>query len=121
MLDTLYSTNEDLEVSFSFFNSNLITFKSEVKNITFNLSIVKFAKASDLIEKVVERESFSLNSLDGRVGLTTTIVPPLSDLERVELHLTLFDDYLNSRYFYFDLSENWTGGGKFFVRNLNLN
>jgi hypothetical protein len=85
------------------------------------LSIVKFTKASDLIEKVVEREAFSSNSLDGRVSLTTTMVPPSSDLERVELHLTLFDDYFNSRYFYFDLSKNWTGGGKFFVRNLNLN
>jgi len=120
MLNTLYSKNEDIEVSFSFFDSNIITFKSEIKNLTFNLSIVRLTKTSDFIEKAIEREFFSSKSLDGKVAINTSVVPTSDDVERFELHLTLFDDHLNSRYFYFDLSQKWTGGGKFFVRNLNL-
>lgn len=118
MIITYYSRGEDLDLSFSSYNSNIFTFKTEIKNLTFNLSVVKFIKVSETLEKIIERNVFSLKDLDSRPILTTTVGQECSDLERVELHLTLFDEHLDSRYFYFDLGKGWTGGGKFFIRDL---
>lgn len=117
-MDTFYSRGEDLDLSFSSYNSNLLTFKTEIKNLTFNLSVVKFIKISDTLEKIIERNVFCLKELDTKPVLTTSVGRECSDLERVELHLTLLDEHLESRYFYFDLGKKWTGGGKFFVRDL---
>jgi|688.fasta_scaffold851519_2 hypothetical protein len=117
-MDSYYSRSEDIDLSFSSYNSNIFTFKTEVKNLTFNLSVVKFIKISDTLEKIIERNVFSLKDLDSRPILTTSVGQECSDLERVELHLTLYDQHLDSRYFYFDLGKMWTGGGKFFIRDL---
>ncbi len=114
----LYSRSEKVDVCFSTFNSNILTFKSEIKNLTFDVSIIKLVGISDSIEKAIERESFSSLSLDSKPVITTTLTGSTSSLERFELHLTLFDEHLSSKYFYFDLQKNWTGGGRFFIRDL---
>jgi hypothetical protein len=120
MINELYSKNEDIEVSFTTFNSNILTFRSELKNLTFSLSLVRLQKASELLEKTIERKHFSSQPLDGGQLITADFRPSELEGERIEMHLTLFDEHLNSRYFYFDFQKKWTGGGKFFVRSLEL-
>lgn len=114
-----YSTTNDIEVSFLTFNSNILTFKSEIKNLTFDLSIVRLVKISDTLEKTLERKQFLSQILDEKPVINSSFKTLDSDRERVELHLTLFDEHLNSRYFYFDIGQDWTGGGRFFVRSLD--
>lgn len=120
MINELYSKNEDIGVSFTTFDSNILTFRSELKNLTFSLSLVRLQKTSELLEKTIERKHYSSQNLDSSKIITADFGPPELDGERVEMHLTLFDEHLNSRYFYFDFQKTWTGGGKFFVRSLEL-
>ena len=114
-----YSTTNDIEVSFLTFNSNILTFKSEIKNLTFDLSIVRLEVISDILEKTVERKQFLSQILDDKPIINLEFGSLNSDKERVEMHLTLFDEHLNSRYFYFNIGQRWTGGGRFFVRSLD--
>lgn len=114
-----YFNAENIEVSFLTFDSKILTFKSEVKNLTFNLSIVRLELISDSLEKTIERKQFLSQILDDKPIINLEFGSLNSDKERVEMHLTLFDEHLNSRYFYFNIGQRWTGGGRFFVRSLD--
>lgn len=114
----LYDRVEDIEVSLSSLEDNYFLFKSEVKNLNFDISIVKFLKLENGLEKVIEREKFSNQELSGKAFIKPNIMISNKEGERLEFHLKLINDSLDYRNFYFDLPQAWIGGGRFFVRIL---
>lgn len=118
MILELYDTVEDIEVSFSENKDKDFYFKSELKNLTFDFSIVKFQKINDYLEKVVERERFLNQNFDNKCSILSKIKISDATSERLEIHLKLIDKNLDYRTFYFNLGSNWIGGGRLFVRTL---
>lgn len=116
----LYNKQEDAEVSLSSGTQKEFTFRSEIKNLTFDFTISKFKILDDRIEKLSVRESYLSQILDDKLPVFSNIKIEDPASERLEVHFKIYDQYLNSLYFYFDLGNKWTGGGRFFVRNLNL-
>jgi len=118
MILELYDRVENIEVSFLSAPLNNFYFKSELKNLSFDFSIIKFIKLNNNLEKVLEREKFSFQNINEKINITSNIRINNKENEKIELYLKLVDNNLNSLSFSFDLGTNWTGGGKFFVRNL---
>jgi len=114
----LYDKVEDIEVSFAESRDRNFYFKSEIKDLKYDFSIVKFQKSNDYLEKVVERERFLDKDFDNKCVILSKI--KINDLasERLEVHLKLIDKNLDYRIFYFNLGSNWTCGGRLFVRAL---
>jgi hypothetical protein len=116
----LYNKQEDTEVSLSSGSQREFTFKSEIKNLTFDFVISKFKILDDRVEKLFVRESYLAQVLDDKLPIFSNIKLEDPTSERLEVHFRIYDQHMNSLYFYFDLGSNWTGGGRFFIRNLNL-
>jgi len=114
----LYDKVEDIEVSFVESRDRDFYFKSELKNLTFDFSIIKFKKINDYLEKTEEREKFLEQDLDFKNSISSKIKINDPAMERLEVHLKLIDGNLDHRTFYFDLGSNWLGGGRIFVRSL---
>lgn len=114
----LYDKLEDIEVSLTSTNFKDFCFKSEIKNLTFDFSIVKYLKVNDLLEKVSERQKFIGHSIDEKICLSSEVCIKDPSLERLEVHFKLIDSHLDTRSFYFNLGSNWSGGGRLYVREL---
>jgi hypothetical protein len=118
MILELYDRNENVEVCFLSSSINNFSFKSELKDLSFDFSISKFIKLNNNIEKILEREKFSYKNINEKTNIVSNIKVNNKENERIELYLKLFDDNLNSLTFLFDLGSDWTGGGRFFIREL---
>lgn len=114
----LYDKVEDVEVSLSSCSEAEFSFRSEIKNLTFNFSIVKYLKLNDLLEKVIQRERLEAVNMVGKVLIPMNLLIQDSQNERLEVHLRLIDEHSEHRDFCFNLGQNWKGGGKIFVRLL---
>lgn len=118
MRRTLYEIIEDIEVSISSGTQKDFSFRSSLKEIDFDFSIIKYKKTEAFIETIQERKRYSALNLSDKISIPFDIKITDPETERLEVHFIFREDDLNPKRFCFDLGPNWINGGRFYIRRL---
>ena len=114
----LYEIVEDMELSLSSGTQKDFSFRSGVKELDFDFTILKYKKIDQFTEMVIEREKFrGLNSSD-KISILSEIKVSDPLQERMEVHVIVRDESYSGKRFCFNLGTSWEGGGRFYIRKL---
>lgn len=114
----LYEAVEDMELSLSSGTQKDFSFRSSIKELDFDFTILKYRKIDQFTEMVIEREKFrGLNSSD-KISILSEIKVSDPLQERIEVHIIVRDESYFGKRFCFNLGSSWEGGGRFYIRRL---
>lgn len=114
----LYEAVEDMELSLSSGTQRDFSFRSSIKELEFDFTILKYRKIDSLTEVVVEREKFKGLNSSGRVSILSEIKASDTLQERMEVHIIVRDESYSVKRFCFNLGSSWEGGGRFYIRRI---
>jgi len=114
----LYEIVEDMELSLSSGTQKDFSFRSSIKELDFDFTILKYRKIDQFTEMVIEREKFrGLNSSD-KISILSEIKVSDPLQERIEVHVIVRDESYSEKRFCLNLGTSWEDGGRFYIRKL---